>query len=127
LNPATADQIKGKVGELIVQIRFLEHNIQAAPPIIDSGNDLVALRGRLVRSVQVKTKSRSTEAWDLRNLPEIYDVLALVELGDQENMLDDARIFLLGREEVRNRGSISPSSEFEAYSFTMARLAKLFG
>ncbi len=46
---------QGSFGELLVQIRLLQHGVQAAPPIKDSGNDLIAIRRTVFKAVQVKT------------------------------------------------------------------------
>ena len=43
----------GTVGELLVQIRLLQFGVQAAPPIKDSGNDLIAVNDREFRAVSV--------------------------------------------------------------------------
>jgi len=57
-NPIS-DKIKtGTVGELLVQIRFLQYDVQAAPPLKDSGNDLIAICGEVFRGVQVKTTAK---------------------------------------------------------------------
>jgi 5-hydroxyisourate hydrolase-like protein (transthyretin family) len=45
----------GAIGELLVQLRFLQYDVQAAPPLKDSGNDLIAIRGEQWRAIQVKT------------------------------------------------------------------------
>jgi hypothetical protein len=54
-NPISNEIKTGTVGELLVQMRLLQHDVQAAPPLKDSGNDLIALRGFVVRTIQVKT------------------------------------------------------------------------
>ena len=65
---------KGTVGELLVQMRLLEYGVQAAPPLKDSGNDLIAIRGEIVKFIQVKTEQRK------RNLPKFYHLLVMVDL-----------------------------------------------
>jgi hypothetical protein len=47
MNPVDDDAVIGKIGEMLVQLRLLLHSIQAAPPILDSGNDLIALKAEL--------------------------------------------------------------------------------
>lgn len=41
-NPLPKALATGTLGELLVQFRLLQFDIQAAPPLKDSGNDLVA-------------------------------------------------------------------------------------
>ena len=54
-NPITERVKIGTIGELLVQLRLLQYDVQAAPPIKDSGNDLIAVKGEAFRGVQVKT------------------------------------------------------------------------
>lgn len=91
----------GTIGELLVQLRLLQHNIQAAPPIKDSGNDLVALKGRQIRLIQVKTTAKATFP-KLPGKKKIYDLLAIVDLRghDQTIKLDDTRIFLIPKDDL---------------------------
>jgi hypothetical protein len=87
--------LTGTLGELLVQVRLLQFHVQAAPPIKDSGNDLVAFHGTTVRTIQVKTATGRIPT-DNR-LPEHYDILALVVLDrDTEALhLDRSRIYLV--------------------------------
>ena len=83
---------KGTIGELLVQLRLLEYGIQAAPPIKDSGNDLIAIKSEVVKFVQVKTENR------LRVLPPIYHIVALVDLkysDDGNLLLDKSEIYVI--------------------------------
>lgn len=48
-NPLPKTTYIGTVGELLVQLRLLEFGVQSAPPIRDSGNDLIAIKGRVVK------------------------------------------------------------------------------
>ena len=57
-NPISSAIKIGTIGELLVQLRLLEYGIQASPPIKDSGNDLLAVKGRQFRFVQVKTTTK---------------------------------------------------------------------
>jgi hypothetical protein len=45
----------GTVGELIAQLRLLEHGVQAALPLRDTGNDLIAIKGNIFKAIQVKS------------------------------------------------------------------------
>lgn len=104
-NPSPPKKRQGTIGELLTQIRFLQYEIEPSIPIIDSGNDIVALKGNEVRLIQVKTKKHGSKIWRLSNLRE-YDILVLIELGEEENRLDDAKIYLLTKEQVQSKGSI---------------------
>ncbi|MCL5090119.1 MAG: hypothetical protein M1382_03015 [Candidatus Marsarchaeota archaeon] len=104
-NPSPPKKRQGTIGELLTQIRFLQYEIEPSIPVIDSGNDIVALKGNEVRRIQVKTKRHSSKIWHLPNLRE-YDILVLIDLGEWENRLDDAKIYLLTKEQVQSRGSI---------------------
>ena len=120
------DKIKtGTVGELLVQLRLLEHNIQAAPPLKDSGNDLIAIRGQSFRAIQVKTTTG--DSYSKSNLPELYHILAIVQLtGDEETLhLDECPIFLIPQELVDDAPvTINSLNEF---AFNAAHLDFLFG
>jgi len=99
-NPLPETVEKGTIGELLVQLRLLEYGIQAAPPIKDSGNDLIAIKGEVVKFIQVKTSASSIRRVD--NLPEIYHIVALVELEYSEDgglLFDQSRIFVYRRRE----------------------------
>lgn len=91
-NPLAENTITGTVGELLAQLRLLEYGIQTAPLIKDSGNDLIAIRGRVVKFVQVK--SSVNKMTSVNNLPDIYDIVLMVELKIENGyLLDDSRIY----------------------------------
>lgn len=101
-NPIS-EQIKvGTVGELLVQLRLLQYGVQAAPPLKDSGNDLIAVRGEEFRGIQIKTTASWKFHWN--NLKEHYHILALVGLaGEEENIfLDQSPVYLVPRSDVEN-------------------------
>lgn len=54
-NPIPPNVALGTIGELFVQMKLLELGWQTAPPLKDSGNDLIAIRGDDVLCLQVKT------------------------------------------------------------------------
>jgi hypothetical protein len=95
-NPIDEKMITGTIGELLVQLRLLQYKIQAAPPIKDSGNDLVALKGRQIRLIQVKTTANGTFP-KLPGKKKIYDLLAIVDLRghDQILNLENTNIYLI--------------------------------
>ena len=94
----------GTLGELMVQLELLQYRVQAAPPLKDSGNDLIAVRDHEFRAVQVKTTATNT--FDLRHLPGRCHLVALVKIcrNDREEVsLDQTRVFLVPYEEVARR------------------------
>src|SRR5262245_15006127 len=113
-NPITDNLKIGTLGELLVQLRLLEHNVQAAPPINESGNDLIGGYGKTFLGIQVKTTAgrRVTQ----RDLPEYYHIVAVVHLvaTDTDLLLDRSRVFLVPREEIENNGGRVPA-DLEPY------------
>ena len=99
-NPLHPNLITGTVGELLTQLRLLQYGVQAAPPLKDTGNDLIALRGWVIKCVQIKTTKGDT--FDLRDLPEKYHFVVLIKLEGEGNdiFLDQTKIFLLTKEEI---------------------------
>lgn len=94
----------GTMGELIVQLRLLQYGIQAAPPLKDSGNDLIAVRGSIFRAIQVKTTGNSDGTWRIpRN--KRYHILALVRLRVRNSQLylDETEVYLLDRKLIESR------------------------
>jgi len=103
-NPIS-DSIKtGTVGELLVQLRLLQYGVQAAPPLKDSGNDLIALKGYAIRCVQVKTSAKDVPAWPHGS--KLYHLLAVVHLEREGSdlLLDRSTVYLLSKEEVGRTG-----------------------
>jgi hypothetical protein len=100
MNDITRQIRIGTLGELLVQLRFLEHNVQAAPPLKDSGNDLIAIRGNIFRAIQVKTTRGNR--YSRACLPSSYHILAVVKLvGNEESvLLDESFVFLIPKDEV---------------------------
>jgi hypothetical protein len=100
MNPITPKLVRGAVGELLVQLRLLQFDVQAAPPIKDSGNDLIAVRAHTFRAIQVKTTAGETYPVD--RLPEFYHLLGVVHLVGEDSslLLDQSRVFLIPRERV---------------------------
>jgi hypothetical protein len=96
MNPIS-DQLKlGTLGELLVQLRLLQFDVQAAPPLKDSGNDLIAVRGDQIRAIQVK--STTTDTCDCRTLSDrVYHLLAFVRMRGEDRWLnlDDSKVFLI--------------------------------
>lgn len=109
MNPISSQLRTGSIGELLVQIRLLQYGVQAAPPIKDSGNDLIAIRGEVFKALQVKTTTRTI--FDLRKLPCRYHLLACVLLVGEGNdlSLDDCKIYLVTKEQVGEKKSMAVS------------------
>lgn len=101
MNEILEDHKTGKVGELLVQLKLLTFNIQAAPPIYDSGNDLIAVNGEVFKAIQVKTESyNAIEGWSVPKRSKNYHLLALVKLGQAPREVEDAKVYLFKREEI---------------------------
>jgi hypothetical protein len=95
--------LTGTLGELITQTYLLAHGVQAAPPIKDSGNDLIAIRGHTFKAVQVKTRS---DGLIVKPDPDkSYHILATVHLptdADDVPLIAKARVFLFSKDTVEN-------------------------
>jgi hypothetical protein len=93
----------GTIGEILVQLRLLQFGVQAAPPLKDSGNDLVALKESEVRTIQIKTSAKATPRAKEKSLPKYFDILALVKLEWHSNslMLDASKVYLIRREDIK--------------------------
>lgn len=111
-NPLTPNLVTGTIGELLAQLRLLQYDVQAAPPLKDTGNDLIALRDWITKCVQIKTTASDT--FNLSSLPEKYHFVLLVKLEGEGNdiFLDQTRIFLLTKEEItKNTYSVRELSD----------------
>lgn len=99
-NPISSQIRTGTIGELLVQVRLLQFGVQAAPPLKDSGNDLIAIRGEVFRTIQVKTSTTGIPT--LANLPAHFHILALVSLvgEDHDISLDKSNVFLVPRNQI---------------------------
>lgn len=123
-NPISPEIATGTVGELLVQLRLLQYGVQAAPPLKDSGNDLIALKGFAIRCVQVKTTTNDLPAWPPED--KRYHLLAIVKLTgtDKELQLDDSGIYLLRKEEL---GGVSRSwTALQRFKLNEGRIKELF-
>lgn len=86
-NPLTNSVTTGTIGELLVQLKLLEFGIQASFPLKDSGNDLIGIKGRAIKLIQIKTTKSDIRS--LKNLPAIYDFIFLVYLKELEDSTID--------------------------------------
>ncbi len=98
----------GTFGEIFVQLKLLQFGVQAAPPIKDTGNDLIAIKKDCYSAIQVKSTFNGFPIkFDKIELPERYHLLALVSFDhvkyDDETFqlsLDNGRIFLIPKGDV---------------------------
>jgi hypothetical protein len=124
MNPLTQELTTGTVGELLLQLRLLQHGVQAAPPLKDTGNDLIAIRGNVFKAVQVKTTTAD------RVRPEVPDrafhLLGLVRLEGEGNTLhlDKCTIYLIPKDDVARLGDGGP--RLEDYRLTDGLVEQLF-
>lgn len=130
MNPITERLKKGTFGELLVQLKLLQYNVQAAPPLKDSGNDLIAIKGESFRAVQVKTRTINErgDRISIGHMPEFYHILAIVvldpEAGEWKLSLDRCKIFLL--ESSENTKSSYSIDKLEKYEIGRERIEQLF-
>jgi hypothetical protein len=125
MNPLYATTQQGTIGELIVQLRLLEYDIQAAPPIKDSGNDLIAIRGKVFRAIQVR--STINETIDPPEDRVLYDILAVVQLPKVEGrfVTRDAKIYLFPVDQVK-KGLPGKVSRYPENLFSQDLIDRLF-
>lgn len=113
---------KGIIGELLVQLRLISYNIEISKPLIDSGNDIIALKGVVTKAIQVKTTFSGS--WRLSNLPEKYNILALVRFSKNEELkLDQAEIYLLSKKDLEK---YKKSKNLSEYKLSEERINCLF-
>jgi len=125
-NPISTQLATGTFGELLVQLRLLQFDVQAAPPLKDSGNDLIAIRDDAIRCVQVKaTEAKERPAWPKRVTK--YHLIAFVRIVREDRVLqlDQSHIYLFWREETMCRLSRS-WSKLEQFLLTSQRVDELF-
>lgn len=122
---AITDNMKiGAVGELLVQLRLLEFDVQAAPPLKDTGNDLIAVRGEVFRGMQIKTTASNKTC--NRELPEHYHILAYVRLeaNDSQLFLDRSDVFLIPRSAIERDGRLP--RDLSQFAISQAHVDVLF-
>jgi len=124
MNLISPELTKGTIGELLVQLRLLQFGVQAAAPIKDSGNDLIAVRRSVFKAIQVKTTKGLR--YSIGGLPELYHLLAVVQLHgkDHDVWLDCSRIFLIPRESIPHTSRII--SRIQEFSLSQEHVDKLF-
>jgi hypothetical protein len=87
----------GMIGQLLVQTRLLQFGVEAAPPLTDSGNDLIAIRFPSIHTIQVKTRRK--QSLNLGKIPKRFSILALVHIAEGEERhtidLERSSVYLL--------------------------------
>jgi hypothetical protein len=117
----------GAIGELLVQIRLLQYGVQAAPPIKDTGNDLIAVKEDVFKAIQVKTTT-GNETPKYKSRDREYHLLAIVQLMRDENsyFLDPSSIFLVPWGDVDGLPA-NLSSIDDRYKLTQRLVDRFFG
>lgn len=98
-NPLGEKTKIGTIGELFVQLKLLELGVQAAPPLKDSGNDLIAIKEGVVKFIQVKTTTANNK-YNSARLPKVYHFVAWVKLKIEKKMIlfDKSEIFFIEKD-----------------------------
>ncbi|MDO8909514.1 MAG: hypothetical protein Q7W55_13570 [Pseudohongiella sp.] len=124
-NPISESMAKGTIGELLVQTRLLQYGVQAAAPIKDSGNDLIALKGDAIKTIQVKTCTN--EFPRPLALPNKYHLVALVKLHGYgtELLLDQTKVYLVPREKLADL-RINREEDMGKFAISQALVDALF-
>lgn len=125
MNQVTEKILTGTLGELLVQIRLLQYGVQAAPPIKDSGNDLIAVNAKEFRAVSVRTTTTGT--YSKPEADRLYHVLAVVFLvGDEREVsLDGSELFLIPQADVA--AASTDCRKLGKYKFSRDLVEHLFG
>jgi hypothetical protein len=123
MNGLSPELETGTLGELLVQLKLLQYGVQAAPPLKDSGNDLIAVRGETFKAIQVKTSRADRIHAGTPNRS--YHLLAIVRLVGEERelALSDCEVFLIPTEAI---AGLSTQGDFEAFRMCGALVDGLF-
>lgn len=111
MNPLSEKTTLGTAGELLVQLRLLQFGVQASAPLKDSGNDLIAVKERIIKTIQVKTTEYGRVKrvkWKRREC----DLLAIVSIKFSDNVcfdLEKTTIHLFELSDFGDAGSVSVS------------------
>ena len=68
-NPISNQLTLGTIAELLVQASLLQFDVQAAPPLKDSGNDLIAIRRAAIRDPKGEVVAYFSE--DFQRFPDV--------------------------------------------------------
>ena len=132
MNPLSDTFLKGTFGELYVQLRLLQYEVQAAEPLKDTGNDLIAIKGETFKAIQVKTTENNDQiSFDFAKLSQRkYHILALVFLDQKESdepnaiNIDESKIFLLNSSDIKKGTYKKP--ELKEYELNKELVDSLF-
>ncbi len=126
-NPISDKLRTGTIGELLTQVLLLQFDVQAAPPLRDSGNDLIALKGSVGRTIQVKTSFTNKIGISKKKMERSFALLALVQLSGEGNQLHlgETRVYLMTKSEWGRRRSWS-FSNMRPYELSAERVQALF-
>ena len=124
MNPLSKRLITGTVGELLVQLRLFQYGVQAAPPLKDSGNDLIAVRGKTLKAIQVKTTTIDGRL--KKPADRLYHILAFVRLHGENNelSLDSSEVYLIEKKVVD--GTRNVTDRLDAYKISQGLVDNLF-
>jgi hypothetical protein len=102
MNPLPFRLTTGTFGELFTQFRLLQFDVQAAAPLKDTGNDLIAVRGQVFRAISVR--STTGETFNKPNPRRLYHILAVVKFETSKDgvVLDETDLFLVPHAAVDN-------------------------
>ncbi len=125
MNPITNKMSTGCVGELLVQLRLLQFGVQAAHPLEDSGNDLIAVNGKEFRAVSVRTTTIGK--YTKPKTKRAYHILAVVHLSgeDRDIHLDRSDIFLIPQADVADVSC--RCDQLGKYKYSREQVERLFG
>lgn len=108
------------IWELFAQMKLLEYGVQAAPPIKDSGNDLIWINWEVVKFIQIKTATNRMPSANRRDLPLIYHLLFLIRLHKENGEInyEKSKIKIL----VHDRGEL-----YEVWLLDKNRIESIWG
>lgn len=125
MNPIGPRMSTGVAGELLVQIRLLQYKVQAAPPVEDTGNDLIAVNGNQALALSVRTTT--TGRFRKPDRRRSYHALAVVHMQrqGQDLHLDQTEIYLIPFDEVALAST--DCTRLAAYRFSKQQVERIFG
>jgi hypothetical protein len=117
---------RGTLGELLAQVYLLEYGVQAAPPLRDSGNDLIACRGESIFALQVKTKKKYN--FSKGQLPELYHGAVFIVLKEKKGRCDISNpdIYLMTRAEIESASGLGKMA-IKPFRISSQRIDSFFG
>src|SRR5437762_2919738 len=127
MNELPSKTLNGTFGELVAQLELLRYGVQAAPPLRDSGNDLIACKGPIILALQIKSRLRYS--FSRSRLPKEYHGVILIKFGSDKGRVDlDAEkpaIYLMTRREFVNAKHLGRKGLAD-FSLDTRRVSKVF-